>query len=146
MYACGSPLSSLLRSVFFVFTPQRKPTHICDTQRAPPRTQPEAPVRGRRSAVGTELLHSIEQLISEVSRRNRPLLHELQVEPLGREALTELLLDLLPQLLDLLLAQPIGNRLRGPAGIAGHGGDGGSAAGALGIELQGLAVLTRAGQ
>src|SRR5690348_10689356 len=59
-----------------------------------------------------------QQLLAEVARRDRPLLHELEVEALRRVSRTELELCAAPQREDLLLARAVGDRLRRPARVA----------------------------
>ena len=59
-----------------------------------------------------------QQLLGEVAGGNRALLHELQVEALLGELRPEQPLRPMPQGQDLLLAQPVGDGLGGPARIA----------------------------
>jgi len=68
-----------------------------------------------QAGLHSSLLQALQQLIGEIRRRNGALLHEFQMKLARRKLLAELLLYPLAQREDLILPEPVGNRLGRPA-------------------------------
>src|ERR1044071_669988 len=78
------------------------------------------------------VLYRPQQLLTEVARRDGALAHEEEVELFGRELVAEEFGRLRPEREYLVFAEPVGDGLRGPLGVAEDGALGAVAARALG--------------